>query len=91
MWSKRKRKSWDFKGHVYKIISDLSLKPLLDAGLISKTLFMIEVRRKIRIRDEQFWLTKIWNGNKLRLYRNFKKDLVPEHYVFNYMPRHLYM
>ena len=56
---------------------------------------MIEVRRIIRICDEHFWFTKIWhdnsnvNGNKLRLYRNFKKDLVPEHYVLNYVPRHL--
>ena len=56
---------------------------------------MIEVRRKIRICDEQVWFTKIWNdnsnvnGNKLRLYRNFKKHLVPEHYVLNSMPRHL--
>jgi hypothetical protein len=43
----------------------------------------------------KFWFTKIWNdnsnvnGNKLRLYRNFKKDLVPEYYVLNSMPRHL--
>ena len=72
----------------------ISLEPLLDAGL-SKKLFMIKVRRIIRICDEHFSFTKIWhdnsnvNGNKLRLYRNFKKDLVPEHYVLNYVPRHL--
>ena len=92
VWSKRKQRSWDFK--VYKLLSDISLEPLLDA-ILSKKLFMIEVRRKIRICDEQVWFTKIWNdnsnvnGNKLRLYRNFKKHLVPEHYVLNYMPRHL--
>jgi hypothetical protein len=40
----------------------ISLEPLLDAGL-SKKLFMIEVRSKIRICDEQFWFTKIWNDN----------------------------
>ena len=34
--SKRKRRSWDFK--VYKLLSDLSLEPLIDAGL-SKKLF----------------------------------------------------
>ena len=60
VWSKRKRRSWDFK--VHKLLSDLSLEPLLDAGL-SKKLFMIEVRSKIRICDEQFWFTKIWNDN----------------------------
>ena len=43
VWSKRTRRSWDFK--VHKLLSDLSLEPLLDAGL-SKQLCMIEVNVK---------------------------------------------
>ncbi|CAG2240583.1 unnamed protein product [Mytilus edulis] len=62
---------------------------------ISKELFFKVIKSKLRILDEQLWFTKLWNdnsnvnGNKLRLYRRYKKDLQPEHYVTNAMPRHL--
>ena len=92
LWSKRKRRSWDYK--VSRMMSDFSLDHLLSSGLCKQD-FMNCVKLKIRIHDEQLWFFKLWddhmniNGNKLRLYRRVKKDLIPEHYVKNSLPRHL--
>ena len=91
-WSKRKRRSWSC--NVLKLLNDLSAVNLYESG-ISKELFMREVKQKIRLLDEQLWFTKLWtdgsnlNGNKLRVYRQYKKDLIPEHYVLRTLPRHL--
>ncbi|VDI24173.1 Hypothetical predicted protein [Mytilus galloprovincialis] len=92
LWSKRKRRSWNF--NVIKLFRNMSVEHLMQPG-ISKELFFKVIKSKLRILDEQLWFTKLWNdnsnvnGNKLRLYRRYKKDLQPEHYVTNAMPRHL--
>lgn len=45
------------------------------------------------IQDEQLWFKQLWsdrgnlNGNKLRCYRLFKKDLRPDPYVLCFIPR----
>ncbi|XP_076078814.1 uncharacterized protein LOC143048830 [Mytilus galloprovincialis] len=86
------RRSWNF--NVIKLFRNMSVEHLMQPG-ISKELFFKVIKSKLRILDEQLWFTKLWNdnsnvnGNKLRLYRRYKKDLQPEHYVTNAIPRHL--
>ena len=50
----------------------------------------------IRPRDEILWYKELWddsknprNGNKLRFYRRFKSNLLPEQYVKSFMPRYM--
>ena len=89
-WSKRKRRSWSSR--VLGLLSVLVLNTVLNE---SKEQFMIMVKSKIKIQDEQIWFSKLWNddacpnGNKLRHYRKFKKDLKPDFYVTSNIPRHL--
>ena len=50
-------------------------------------------RESLNVNDKHVWLSKLWddsknvtNGNKLRLYRCYKKDIYVENYVTTFMP-----
>ncbi|XP_071151604.1 uncharacterized protein [Mytilus edulis] len=73
------------------IVFELSMSLLIHFGVVS-SVKSPDCASEVTL---PLWFTKLWNdnsnvnGNKLRLYRRYKKDLQPEHYVTNAMPRHL--
>ena len=90
-WSLNRKRSWEHR--VQKLSKALGLEQYLYAVNVKSTVQLI--RKQLNILDEQKWFTDLWddkgnlpNGNKLRTYRMFKKDLCPEAYVTNAMSRH---
>lgn len=91
-WSSRRRSSWDScvlkTAEKYKI-ENLITHPI---GRCSK-MAMRKISSRLRQLDESSWFHDLWNdgknvnGNKLRTYRKFKKDLRVETYVSSFIPR----
>ena len=92
-WSSRKQRSW--AANVKKLAKSLSIEDNILYDENSAKTFTLHVKQKIFIHDEQMWFSKLWNDsgtvneNKLRLYRQCKKDLRSEAYVRTEMPRYL--
>jgi hypothetical protein len=90
-WSMEQSKSWEKK--VCKLTNTLQLNDLVSKNSDFRSK-LCDLKQKLFILDEQQWFTDLWNdkgcinGNKLRTYRLFKKDLCPEPYVTCIMPRY---
>jgi hypothetical protein len=66
----------------------------LDETIASEMYITRKFKQQLFMLDEQKWFSDLWNdkgfvnGNKLRTYRKFEKDLCPEPYVTSISPRH---
>ncbi|ESO86979.1 hypothetical protein LOTGIDRAFT_166715 [Lottia gigantea] len=92
-WSSRRSKSWEKS--VEAMIRNLNVSHICNVDNISKS-HMNPLKRHLFQIDESKWFQDLWNddknpnGNKLRTYRLFKKDLKPEPYALShFLPRHL--
>ena len=89
-WSLTRKGS--FAHSVTKLAKQLKLDMwLLSLDSISKS--MLFVKHRLRRLDEETWFASLWNdknnvnGNKLRTYRLYKKDLITEPYLRAIMHR----
>jgi hypothetical protein len=88
-WSLRLNRSWDVR------VKNLMKKQEIDVLLTFQGIksCMKKVKQRLFLLDEQAWFKDMWNdtgkanGNKLRTYRLFKKDLIADPYVTQSMPR----
>ncbi|XP_050415446.1 uncharacterized protein LOC126829542 isoform X2 [Patella vulgata] len=92
-WSLRRAKSWE--KNVHALVKNLRISHICDVESINKS-HLKALKRHLFQNDESKWFQELWNdsknpnGNKLRTYRLFKKDLKPESYVLvNNLPRHI--
>ncbi|XP_060067260.1 uncharacterized protein LOC132547523 [Ylistrum balloti] len=88
-WSIRRGNSWEAR--VKRLASKLNIRDIINSAN-SNRWKMCNIGRSLRIHDEAVWFTKLWtdkgiNGNKLRTYRRFKKDMIPDSYVTSIIPR----
>lgn len=84
--SRRNIKTLEY--HVRSILKDAKLYEKVSDENFHTKYIINELRKHLNLKDKQNWLDKLWddsgneiNGNKLRLYREFKKDIFTETYV----------
>ncbi|KAK6191131.1 hypothetical protein SNE40_002872 [Patella caerulea] len=87
-WSSRISKSWEKRVLTLAKTFNVSDEIAQAHTNCSSKLFIKSMFTKVFNYDEFVWFSKLWNdrqnvlnGNKLRTYRLFKKDLYPEFYV----------
>jgi hypothetical protein len=89
-WSKRHSKSWTKR--IVALAKKIDINLELELGKSVKVALK-SVTVILNRNDEQDWFNVLWNdrnqlnGNKLRFYRQFKKDLCPELYTQVIIPR----
>ena len=90
-WSSRRGRSWE--ANTQKLVRRYGLSDILRNVTNASKLVMTSIKTSVFQFHEQKWFTEMWNdrrcanGNKLRLYRKLKQDLLPEAYVTCTMPR----
>ena len=91
-WSRRLGRSWERMTD--RLASRYDVSDVMRAAAGATPSVIRSLKHALFRYHEEKWFIELWNdrrsdnGNKLRTYRKYKKDLRPETYVTCYIPRH---